>query len=67
MPSSRDLPNQVSNPHLLHLLHCQVGSLPLAPPGKPQTALLQNNTELYPCFRTEEKKLRGNILTMHYI
>ena len=23
------------NPHLLHLLHRQVGSLPLAPPGKP--------------------------------
>ena len=26
---------QVSNPHLLHLLHWQVGSLPLVPPGKP--------------------------------
>ena len=26
---------QGSNPHLLHLLHCQVGSLPLVPPGKP--------------------------------
>ena len=24
-----------SNPRLLHLLHCQVGSLPLVPPGKP--------------------------------
>ena len=23
------------NPHLLHLLHWQVGSLSLAPPGKP--------------------------------
>ena len=23
------------NPHLLHLLHWQVGSLPLVPPGKP--------------------------------
>ena len=28
-------PIQVSNPHLLHLLHWQVGSLPLVPPGKP--------------------------------
>ena len=27
---------QGSNPHLLHLLLQQVGSLPLAPPGKPQ-------------------------------
>ena len=27
--------NQGSNPHLLHFLHQQVGSLPLAPPGKP--------------------------------
>ena len=28
-------PTQGSNPCLLHLLHWQVGSLPLAPPGKP--------------------------------
>ena len=28
-------PTQGLNPHLLYLLHCQVGSLPLAPPGKP--------------------------------
>ena len=27
-------PTQGSNPHLLHLLHWQVGSLPLAPPGR---------------------------------
>ena len=26
---------QGSNPHLLGLRHCQAGSLPLAPPGKP--------------------------------
>ena len=29
------LPTQGSNPHLLRLLHWQVGSLPLMPPGKP--------------------------------
>jgi len=29
-------PTQGSNPCLLSLLHWQVGSLPLAPPGKPQ-------------------------------
>ena len=28
-------PNQRSNPHLLCLLHWQMDSLPLAPPGKP--------------------------------
>ena len=28
-------PTQGSNPCLLHLLHWQAGSLPLAPPGKP--------------------------------
>ena len=35
---------QGSNPHLLGLLHWQVGSLPLAPPGKPllsQTTFVQ--------------------------
>ena len=30
-----DLPDPGSNPRLLHLLHWQAGSLPLAPPGKP--------------------------------
>ena len=28
-------PTQGLNPHLLHLLHWQAGSLPLAPPGNP--------------------------------
>ena len=28
-------PTQGSNLHLLHLLHCQADSLPLAPSGKP--------------------------------
>ena len=33
------------NPHFLHLLHWQVGSLPLMPPGKPkyQNSLHQNS------------------------
>ena len=36
MPSSRGIfPSQRLNPSLLHLLHWQVGYLPLAPPGKP--------------------------------
>ena len=37
MPSSRgSFQTQGSNPYFLHLLHWQVGSLPLVPPGKPQ-------------------------------
>ena len=32
-------PTQGSNPHLLHLLHWQMCSLPLALPGKPSTSL----------------------------
>ena len=31
--------NQGSNPSLLHLLHWQADSLPLAPPGKPDSCL----------------------------
>ena len=30
---------QGSNPHVLHLLHWQVSSLPLAPPGKPKNSI----------------------------
>ena len=38
MPASPpgDLPNQGLNLRLLHLLHLQVGSLPLVPPGRPR-------------------------------
>ena len=34
VPFSRIFPTQGSNPHLLHLLRWEAGSLPLAPPGK---------------------------------
>ena len=34
-------PTQGSNPHLLCLLHWQVGSLPLAPPGKASICILK--------------------------
>ena len=37
---------QGSNSHLLHLLHWQAGSLPLAPPGKPHIAVLTTDTPL---------------------
>ena len=44
-PPQGDLPTQGLNPYLLCLLHWQVGSLPLGPPGKlytscPSTSLL---------------------------
>ena len=32
-----------SNPHLLHVLHWQVGSLSLAPPQKPKTTIRPSN------------------------
>ena len=35
-PFPEDLPDPGINPRLLHLLHWQEGSLPLAPPGKPE-------------------------------
>ena len=34
---------QGSNPHLLHLLHWQAGSLPPVPPGKPLVAQTVKN------------------------
>ena len=39
-PPPRYLLNQGSNPHHLHLLHWQVGSLPLVPPKKPILKIL---------------------------
>ena len=43
MPSTNGIfPTQGSNPRPLCLLHCQAGSLPLAPPGK----LVSNRTLL---------------------
>ena len=35
MPPQKVFPTQGLNPCLIHPLHWQVGSLPLAPPGKP--------------------------------
>ena len=44
---------QESNPHLLHFLHWQAGSLPLEPPGKPkiliQGTLLFQKVPSYLC------------------
>ena len=43
-PSPGALPDQGLKPHLLCLLHCHEGSLPLAPPGKPHIM----------CYRTAQ-------------
>jgi len=37
LPPPGDLSHPGTEPCLIHLLHCQVGSLPLAPPGKPNS------------------------------
>ena len=44
-------PTQGLNPHLFHLLHWQVGSLPLVPPGKPKLPKRQMSFCLSP-FRS---------------
>ena len=43
-PPAGDLTNPGLNPSLLHLLHWQVGSLPLAPPWKPLAIYKQQQT-----------------------
>ena len=40
-------PSQGSNPHLLCLLNWQMGSLPLAPPGKPILYILHTHTHTH--------------------
>ena len=51
MPSSRGIfPIQVSNPHLLHLLHWQAGSLPLAPPGKAHKVMVTADSHILYLF-----------------
>ena len=39
-------PTQGSNPHLLHLLHWQAGSLPTVPPGNPAEEILLLTTHI---------------------
>ena len=47
MPSSRGIfPTQGSNPSLLRLLQWQVGSLPLAPPGKPRMPSIDSSSSV---------------------
>ena len=39
---------QRSNPHVLHLLHCQAGSLPLVPPRKPTLVTTGEKIVMFP-------------------
>ena len=65
-PTWGDLPNPGIKPMscLLHLLHRQKGSLPLAPPGKPQTTLWSNNpTSDYLSEKHKKANLKKYICT----
>ena len=47
-------PTQESNPRLLGLLHWQVGSLPIVPPGKPSSGLKEKTF-----YMTKSRECRG--------
>ena len=47
--------NQGSNPCILRLLHWQAGSLPLVPPGKPQSFVYSG-----PIFQTPNQGISNN-------
>ena len=49
-PTPGDLLTWGWNPHLLHLLHWQVHSLPLEPPGKPTKIQLVINSNFNMCI-----------------
>ena len=53
MSSSRGLPDPGIEPVSLSLLHWQVGSLPLAPPGKPTMYLTVNEQQFFSLKVTE--------------
>ena len=52
-------PTQGKNPRLLHLLHCQAGSLPLVPPRKP---LIRPLLGLKQC---SDSSLKSNFLSLY--
>ena len=69
MPSSRgSFQTQGSNPYFLHLLHWQVGSLPLVPPGKPQCTCI-SSVQFSPqvmsnCLQTPRTAARQDSLSL---
>ena len=58
-------PTQGSNPHLLHLLHWQAGSLPLAPPGKPIPQQIRDRPSHPTLLLAKHPKIRFHKLEMH--
>ena len=54
-------PTQGSNPHLLHLLHWQTGSLTLSHQGSPQSLATQSKVVTYTCTASASS---GNVLEM---
>ena len=62
MPFSCEIfPTQRSNPHLLHLLHWQTGSLTLSHQGSPQSLATQSKVVTYTCTASAAS---GNVLEM---
>ena len=56
-------PTQGSNPHVLHLLHWQAGSLPLAPPGKPLLISVSNHlTNIFKLQSICKSRKRVNVI-----
>ena len=55
----RIFPTQGSNPHRLCLLHCQAGSFPLVPPGKPHYQYT-----LHSLFRKVVVSLDGSLCSL---
>ena len=56
------LPIQVSNLHLLYLLHLQAGSLPLVPPGKPISFLCSVASVVSNSVRTHGQQYMDRLL-----
>ena len=66
-------PTQESNPWLLCVLHCQAGSLPLAPPGKPRSLIAGfelpqgESPKFKTALRTRASSIRLLNLEMHVL
>ena len=55
-------PTQGSNLRLLHLLHWQVGSLPLAPPGRALLRLKGHRGSVVKCLKIVEKGITVHLV-----
>ena len=67
-PSPGIFLTQGSNPCLLSLLHCQAGSLPLVPPGKPTSGVVSTNSKsLYSRFNNRGHGLLETISLLLFL